>query len=233
MGETVTSDGTESARPNTADVSGESARPGAHLVICRSGSETHDARPDSSWYSTHWATSVPASSSGRTTRWRIRNGVAVRRSETVTSPSANWFPAVPSSVRSARIWSQPVGPLGAVTVTGSPGARPETTVLPASVVISALVTSGPSAFAVVRVTARSVRGVVKPMRIHRPTAVSNPPLTQALCGLPSKAAAAELAGEVCPGWTASAADPDVDTSTSPLSLSNNHSPWTSGWPSTG
>ena len=35
------------------------------------------------------------------------------------------------------------------------------------------------------------------------------------------------------GWTASAADPDVDTSTSPLSLSNNHSPWTSGWPSTG
>ncbi|SLA02225.1 Uncharacterised protein [Mycobacteroides abscessus subsp. abscessus] len=105
--------------------------------------------------------------------------------------------------------------------------------MPASVVTRIDDTSSPSAFAVVSRTARSLRGRVKSMRIHCPTADDSPLLAHAVDASPSNAAAGELAGDVWPGWVASDAEPDVETDTSPGALSRSHCPSTRGWPSTG
>ena len=122
-------------------------------------------------------------------------GSPVAALDSSTSARANWLPP-PFSVSIARISTRVVGPDGATIRVGSPGSTPCATALPASVVTRIELTSAPIAFAVVSVTARSLTGSSNSTASHRPTAESSPRLTQAVRGSPSKAAAAEAAGEV-------------------------------------
>ncbi len=234
VGVTATGRGTQSDRVNRPGVS--ESRPRAAAQRTRPAapswnSVTHAERPVSSGPRTQpWTFPVV---SGSSTCCRIAIGASVYASDRATPARANWLPAVPSPVSIARICTWRVGPDGARIRTGSPGFTPCATALPASVVTRREVTSGPIALAVVTVTARFDTGSVKSICNHRPTAESRPRLTQAVRGSASNAAAVDVAGAVCPGWVASAAEPLEVTRTRPGCPSSSHCATTGACPATG